>query len=173
MKKNELHTNQTGFKTPKEYFENFEDRFFERLTTESTIPETSGFKAPEMYFNRLEDTLSEKLFSNESETKVISLQFKKNYQKYIRYAVAACLVLVSSVAIYQNTKEIISIETVENSEINTFIENDLIALNNYELVNVYEEENVDITAVFEVELDESETLDYLEKTTDPYELLIE
>ena len=49
----------------------------------------------------------------------------------------------------------------------------MIALNNYDLVDVYEEENVDITTTFEVDLDETDTIDYIENTIDPYDLLTE
>ena len=172
MKKNNLHIKKTGFTTPNNYFENFEDRLFEKLAEEN-IPKTTGFQVPETYFDGLEDSLSATLFDRTEDVKVISIQRKKNFTKYIRYAAAACVAIFAGILLYMNFSTPVTMDNIVNSEINTFIENDLIALNNYEIVDVYEEENIDISTIFEVELDESETIDYLEKTTDPYEYLIE
>ncbi|WP_420574028.1 hypothetical protein [Kordia sp.] len=173
MKKKELHNNKsTGFTTPKDYFNSFEDRLFDVLKTENTIPKQEGFKVPDAYFDGLEDSLSAQLFSKEETTKVIPLQRKKNYLKYIGYAAAACVLFLGAINFFSDTTKL-TIDEVVNSEINNFIEDDLIALNNYDLINVYEEENIDITTIFEVDLNETDTIDYLENTADPYDLLDE
>jgi hypothetical protein len=176
VKNKKLHTNNSssGFTTPKDYFDTFEERLFDKLHTETVIPKAEGFKVPDTYFDGIEDTLANQLFAlEEKETKVISLNAKKNYLKYIGYAAAACVLLVGAINFFGTTSTGISIDNVVNSEINTFIENDLIAMNNYELLSVYEEENIDVAALFEVSLNETETIDYLENTADPYDLLIE
>ena len=173
MKNKELHTKKTGFTTPKEYFNSFEDRLFERMNTESVIPTKTGFQTPDAYFDSLEDKLSDTLFATEETTKVIPLQRKRSYIHYLSYAVAACIVLFIAFTFFNSETDSLTIDDVASSEINSFIENDLIALNNYDVLSVYEEENIDITSIFEVELDETETIDYLENRTDPYELLLE
>jgi len=174
VKNKKLHTDNlpSGFTTPKDYFETFEVRLFEQLHTETVIPKKEGFTTPDTYFDGLEDTLSQQLFTQE-ETKVIPLHNKKNYLKYIGYAAAACILFLGAINFFQIGKTEISIDNLVNSEINTFIENDLIALNNYELMTVFDEENIDIATLFEVTLNETETIDYLEKNVDPYDLLIE
>ena len=64
--------------------------------------------------------------------------------------------------------------TVTENDINSFIEEDLIAMNNYDLADAYEEENIDISSIIEVNLDETDTIDYLDNTTDdPYDLFVE
>ncbi|MEM6686861.1 MAG: hypothetical protein AAF617_13840, partial [Bacteroidota bacterium] len=174
VKNKDIHNKNTGFNTPKAYFDSFEDRLFERMQTASLIPKDTGFTAPDAYFDTLEDTLSKQLFDTKTETKVIPLQRKRNYINYISYAAAACFVLFLAIT-FMNTSEedTISINEVASTEINEFIENDLIALNNYELMTVYEEENIEINTIFEVDLNETETIDYLENTTDPYDLFLE
>jgi len=177
VKNNELHNNNTGFNTPKEYFNSFEDRLFERMNTKSVIPKETGFQTPDAYFDSLEDSLSKELFGTEETSKVIPLQRKRDYLKYISFSAAACILLFVAINLINIGPDInpdgLAFEKIEDSEINEFIENDLIALNNYDLVDVYEEENVDITTTFEVDLDETDTIDYIENTIDPYDLLTE
>ncbi|WP_046759061.1 hypothetical protein [Kordia jejudonensis] len=178
MKNNELHNKKIteGFSTPKDYFESFEERFFGTFEAESMFPKEEGFKTPDAYFDGLENTLADKLFAVEQkETKVISMPNRKHYLKYISYAAAACIVVLITINFFKPTDTVNGsiFDNVANSEINTFIENDLIALNNYELMTAFEEENIDVSSIFEVELNETETIDYLENNADPYDLLVE
>lgn len=178
MKKNELHNKKIteGFSTPKDYFNTFEDRLFGKLEAEAAIPKEEGFKVPDAYFDGLEDRLADKLFApSTEETKVIPLSNRKIYLKYISYAAAACIIFFGIATNIDFGGESITNPqvTIVDGDINTFIENDLIAMNNYDLVDVFEEENIDISTIFEVDLDEIETIDYLENTADPYDLLIE
>ncbi|AXG71829.1 hypothetical protein KORDIASMS9_04087 [Kordia sp. SMS9] len=173
MKNNELHNKKTGFQTPKAYFDTFEDRLFDRIKTEAVIPKETGFTTPDAYFDSLEDKLSSELFTANQETKVIPLQRKRNYIQYISYAAAACIVFFIALNFINTPEHPLTITDVASSDINTFIENDLIALNDFELINVYEEENIDLNTIFDVNLSDTETIDYLENSGDPYELLIE
>ncbi len=176
MKKNELHNKKIteGFSTPKNYFNTFEDRLFGKLEAETAIPKEKGFKVPDAYFDGLEDCLADKLFApSKEETKVIPLSNRKTYLKYVGYAAATCLLLFGISTLINPETSGISMEDIADSDINTFIENDLIALNNYELIAAFEEENIDTSSIFEVSLNETETIDYLENTADPYDLLIE
>lgn len=171
MKNKELHNKKTGFTAPKDYFNTFEDRLFDRMKTESVIPKDTGFTKPDAYFDSLEDKLSKELFGQEEAPKVIPLQRKRNYIRYMSYAAAACVLLFIAINFINVTPP--TMVEIADTEINTFIENDLIALNNYELMTVYEEENIDISTIFEVDLNETETIEYLQNEADPYELLIE
>jgi len=175
VKDKKLHINKnSGFTTPQDYFDTFEDRLFEKLQAETVIPKETGFTIPDSYFDGLEDSLANELFpSEENETKVVPLYAKKKYLKYIGYAAAACVLFLGAITFFSDSTTIISMDDVVNSEINTFIDDDLIAMNNYELMTAFEEENIDISSIFEVNLNETETIDYLENSTDPYDLLIE
>jgi len=174
VKNKKLHSNKnSGFTTPTNYFETFENRLFDKMKVETIIPKEEGFKVPDTYFDSLEDKLSAQLFSTENDTKVIPLNSRKYYLKYIGYAAAACILFLGVINFFQSEPTDTSIDSVVNSEINTFIELDLIALNNYELMSVYEEEDIDVSSIFEVTLNETETIDYLENSADPYDLLVE
>jgi len=175
VKNNDLHNKKLteGLTTPNDYFDTFEDRFFEKLQAESILPKEEGFKVPDAYFDGLEDILTDKLFpAEQEETKVIQLASRKTYLKYIGYVAAACTLLFVISNFITRTTSIDPLQ-VTSTDINTFIENDLIAINNYELATAFEEENIDISTIFEVDLNETETIDYLENTSDPYDLLIE
>jgi hypothetical protein len=176
VKNKKLHTNNlpSGFTTPKDYFDTFEDRLFDKFQAETVIPKETGFTIPDNYFDGLEDSLANELFpSEEKEKKVIPIHTKRNYLKYIGYAAAACVLFLGVINFFQSPTTEFSIDDVVNSEINTFIENDLIAMNNYELMTAFEEENIDVSSLFEVTLNETETIDYLDNIADPYDLLIE
>lgn len=176
MKNNELHNQKIteGFTTPKDYFDTFEERLFEKIETEATIPKEEGFKIPDAYFDSLEDRLAGTLFATEKEeVKVISLSNRKQYLKYISYVSAACIIIAGIIMFSFGKTNLNTNLTVTENEINTFIDNDLIAMNNYDLFAVYEEENIDISSIIEVNLDEEETIYYLENSVDPYDLLVE
>ncbi|WP_299256586.1 hypothetical protein [uncultured Aquimarina sp.] len=71
MKKNNLHNNKEGFKVPKDYFDNFEEKLLEEISKEdkdSSILSgmiSTGLKAPDDYFNTFENQLMKKLNSTE------------------------------------------------------------------------------------------------------------
>jgi hypothetical protein len=56
MTKNSLKNMETGFKVPKDYFENFEDRLLSELKLKETAS-PSGFKLPEDYFDSLDNKI--------------------------------------------------------------------------------------------------------------------
>ena len=77
MKNKELHTKKDGFNTPKDYFNSFEERLFDRINTETVIPKASGFTTPDAYFDRLEDKLSDEVFASKEQTLFIYEEFSE------------------------------------------------------------------------------------------------
>ena len=67
MEKNEP---KNGFKSPENYFEDFEDRLFNKLS-EDKLPKESGFKVPEGYFDQLDQSLILNAKNSEKKTKGI------------------------------------------------------------------------------------------------------
>ena len=49
---------ETGFKTPKNYFEKFEDKIFLKLS-EDKFPKESGFETPHLYFDNIDEKILE------------------------------------------------------------------------------------------------------------------
>lgn len=123
MKKNKLHNvKSTGFKTPDNYFESFEDKLFQRLTHKELINdiEESGYTVPKDYFDSVEDNVFSRLRSDDSP--VISLKSRKPF--YYIAGMAASLLLLFAVFIYSESSEYISAEVVEayleNRDLSTY-----------------------------------------------------
>ncbi|TBW28976.1 hypothetical protein [Gramella sp. KN1008] len=82
----------SGFKVPKDYFDNFEERMMRKLEEQEAVklPVTqSGFAVPDGYFDTLEEKILQK---TKDSTPVISI-FRKEYLFYAA-AVAAIFILM-------------------------------------------------------------------------------
>lgn len=114
MKNEKLNTiNKTGFKTPDNYFESFNERVFNKLNQKLTIEniEGSGFSIPDNYFKTVESTIL-KATQNESKTKIVSLFSRKNL--YYFSGIAASIILLFSIFVNKEETELFTAETVEN-----------------------------------------------------------
>ena len=188
MKKNKLDilkTQGTGFKTPEAYFDTLEDEVMLKLAAEKfpkkegfTVPtnylenveesvfnKLNEFKAseelkgdiPKGYFNSIEDRVFEKLKEEKiSQPKVIPLR-SRFVKILVPIAVAASLLLVFIIN-YNNDK--ITIENVASSEIDTWIEDDLITLDANQIAEVFSDVELNI----ELNNDDQELLEYLNGT---------
>ncbi len=159
MKNDKLHNiKSTGFKTPDQYFDSFEDKLFERLDQEKQIQgvDESGFKVPEGYFDTLDDQIIAKVKTEE--TPVIKLSSRKTL--YYVAGIAASLILMIAVFINSSNDEI-SVEMVETY----FQESDL---DSYELAELLMDAEIleeDFT-IIETEFDEENLESYLLENTD-------
>ncbi|WP_372756613.1 hypothetical protein [Mariniflexile sp.] len=122
MSTNKLHNiKDTGFKVPKDYFASIEDTILSEIKLQESVSKT-GYKVPENYFSTLEDKII-KAVEPKKDTKVIKLITWRK-ASYIA-AVAASLILFINIFV-NNTKETITIETVDTASIeNYFIDEDL------------------------------------------------
>ena len=68
--------NYNGFNTPKDYFEDFEERLYSKISEEN-LPKESGFKVPEGYFEQLDSEILKHVEPFIKETKVIPLFSKR------------------------------------------------------------------------------------------------
>jgi hypothetical protein len=114
MKTNKIHSiTNSGLKTPKDYFDNLEDRFMAEIKL-SEAKNNSGFKAPEGYFDSLENSILNKVSEKET-SKVIPLFNKKNLI-YIS-SIAAAVLLLFNLSIFEtntNSWDSLDADTVEN-----------------------------------------------------------
>ncbi|WP_400079683.1 hypothetical protein [Winogradskyella sp. R77965] len=128
MKKDKLYNiKSTGFKTPDNYFESFDDKLFERLPQKDSVDsvKTTGYKTPKDYFDTVEANVFSKL--SDDEKPVIKLSTRKTF--YYVAGVAASLLLLFAVFINSDTTEELSVEMVEN-----YLGNE--DLNSYELAEL-------------------------------------
>ena len=159
MKKEKLHNiKSSGFKTPENYFDSIEDKFFERLKVEESIKglNDSGFTAPEGYF----DTLEDKILSKLEDKPVVKLNSRKTL--YYITGIAASLLLLFAIFLNNNdTTQELSAEMVE-----TYFENS--DLDSYELAELLVNADIleeDFTIV-ETEYKEENLESYLLENTD-------
>ncbi len=135
MKKDKLHNiKSTGFKTPDHYFDNFEARLKNRLSSEDKIEsiETTGFNVPDNYFDTFEENILQKLSEEDGKPVVQLFNRKKIY--YIT-GIAASLILLLSLFINKGEVSEISVEMVE-----TYLENQ--DLDSYELAQLLSDADV-------------------------------
>ncbi len=159
MKKEKLHNiKSNGFKTPENYFDSIEDKFFERLKFEENIEgvNDSGFTAPEDYF----DTLEDKILSKLEDKPVVKLNSRKTL--FYIAGIAASLLLLFAIFLNNNdTTQELSAEMVE-----TYFENS--DLDSYELAELLVNADIleeDFTIV-ETEYKEENLESYLLENTD-------
>tara|TARA_Y100000815_G_scaffold187849_1_gene171474 strand:+ start:434 stop:934 length:501 start_codon:yes stop_codon:yes gene_type:complete len=128
MKKDKLHNiKSTGFKTPDNYFEDFENTFFENLESKTAIKdiEDDGFTVPKDYFNTVENDILDKI-KNEDKP-VFSLKTRKTF--FYVAGIAASLILLVAIFLNNNAEEEILVDMVES-----YLENR--SLNSYELAQL-------------------------------------
>jgi len=145
-----------GFNLPSSYFENLESHVFLKLKQDKI---TKPLKAdiPEGYFNTIEDRVFDKLKEdNLLQPKVISLR-SKFIKVFTPLAIAASLLLFFIVN-YNNNKY--DIENVTTSEIDTWIEKDLITLDANQIAEVFS----DVSLNEEINIEDEEVLEYLNGT---------
>ncbi|WP_299526804.1 hypothetical protein [Winogradskyella sp.] len=159
MKNDKLHKiKSTGFKTPDDYFESFEDKLFERLEEKATIAgiNDTGFKVPKDYFNDLDDEIISKL--NTDDKPVVKLNSRKTF--YYVAGIAASLALMLAIYINRSDEEI-SAEMVETY----FQESDL---DSYELAELLVDAEIleEDFILVEPEYNEENLESYLLENTD-------
>lgn len=195
MKRNKLQhikSSKKGFKAPKEYFDTVEDAVFTKLTAQNfskkegfTMPtsyfetvensvfnkiqkekdcQKAGFKIPKNYLDTLEDKVLTKIDNHKKEIKVIDFK-SVILKRIVPFVAAASLVLFIVINYNSNT---ISFENIASTEIEKWIENDLIILDAYEIAEVYQDTEIENQDIFA----EDELVEYL-NGTDIESLLLE
>jgi hypothetical protein len=112
VKKNKLHNiKSTGFTTPNDYFESFEDKLLYRIKSEEIKEsvEKTGFTVPKDYFIAVENSILSKVST--SDKPIVKLNTRQTF--YYIAGIAASLVLMFAIFINNGTNEELTIEMVE------------------------------------------------------------
>lgn len=127
---------KSGFKVPKGYFANFEDRIIDEIKLNNALQNSkgSGFEMPDSYLDNLEDSIMSKL--PEKETKVVSIFSKRNFT-YISGIAAAILILF---AVVMNTNGSFNIDALDEELVESYILNE--DIDTYELASLLTEEEL-------------------------------
>ena len=142
-----------GFSVPPSYLEEVENNVLKKLGKEKIQKET-GHKIPEAYFDTIEDRVIAKLKDEKPVAKVIDFR-SILLKRLIPFAAAASLLLF---LVLNSNREDISLDNVATTEIEQWIENDLIALDAYEIAEVYSDVELDNQDYF----GDEEIIDYLD-----------
>lgn len=154
----------TGFKTPQQYFDSFDDHLFNALNKKNQLKsiKRTGFEVPTNYFETFDDNLKLN-FTND--VKVVSL-FSWKKVVYIS-GIAAALVLMFSL-FYNNTNDWSKIETASIE--NYLTEEDF---SNYEIASLLTDSELSTDNFSDSEFSESSLEDYLLEHTTIEDLIID
>ena len=134
MRKNK---NITGFKTPENYFEDFDTQIFSKIDEEN-LPKSAGFKTPNGYFENFEPNVLKAIETSEKPQKVIPL-FPKKYFGYAA-AIAACLIIGFS--IFNNKTTLTNLDALQLAAIDTYIEEGNLNMDLYDLTSFIDDEDI-------------------------------
>ncbi|MBG49572.1 MAG: hypothetical protein CML05_14900 [Pseudozobellia sp.] len=156
------------FNTPKNYFEGFEEKLFEKLSSsESTLPEDDGFAIPKDYFDSFEGRLLDTLA--EEKSKVIPL--RSNYRNYYYIAASIAAILLIAIFIKLGVSDEPTFDDLANSEIDAYFENNDIGLTSYEIADVIPIDQLEVYDVMESRFVEEQMVDYLNENIEDIEAL--
>lgn len=133
MKKNKT---ITGFKTPENYFGEFEAQLFRKID-EVNLPKSAGFKVPENYFENFEEQVLISVKNSEKPSKVISL-----FPKFFGYAAAAAASLIIGFAVFNNKSNNENLDALQLATIDDYIEEGNLNLDLYDVTTFIEDEDI-------------------------------
>ncbi|MFK5982531.1 MAG: hypothetical protein QM499_06430 [Flavobacteriaceae bacterium] len=163
---NNKHKNN-GLGLPENYFENFEERLFSKIS-EDIIPKKTGFSIPEDYFNTLESNVINQINTADKEVKVISIISKKT----ILYAASIAAITILAFSIFSN-KPATTINDLDIASIENYIENGNIDLNTYELTSLLNDNDFDDLTAENEFITEEQLENYLLENIDDTSILTE
>ncbi|MBP92975.1 MAG: hypothetical protein CMC55_02525 [Flavobacteriaceae bacterium] len=116
MKNSKLHTlKKSGFKTPDNYFETFDERLLSDISLKEKS-KTSGFKVPENYFETFQVAELNNKTNKKTETRVIPLYSKKAWL-YVA-SIAAIAVLMITMPDFNKS---VNFSSLDNESIENYI----------------------------------------------------
>lgn len=124
------------FKTPQDYFSNFEARLFQKME-EERFPKSSGLKVPEAYFDNMEQRMLE-VATADDKKKVIPL-FPK---KYFGYAAAIAAIFIIGIMLFTSKSDTLTMENIQLSIVDQYIEDGNLNLDLYDLTNYLDDGDI-------------------------------
>ena len=164
MKKNQKNS---GFKTPENYFESFNNRLKEHLEDKgSVLPRRDGLKVPEEYFDSVNEKINARL--QEQPTKVIGLHTYRKYY-YAAAAIAALFILV--LGFQQIGQKELTFDTLASTDIEDYLNNTDLGLSSYEIAEVVVIDDKTINTILDEEILDENIMDYLDENVDDFDEL--
>lgn len=175
MKRKSPYHPKTGFKTPDNYFEDLEGRIMGAVVKEDVLSgrkyASPGFTVPQSYFNDLEIDILGKVSSKNRGGKVISLLNNSKY--FYAAAVAAVFIGLISTQFFNPVIEAYSIDAVELSALEEYIDEGNINLNYNEISSFMAEEGYSFDDFNTSGLSDEEVFNYLNENIEDPNLFLE
>lgn len=163
MKEKPKHT----FKTPEGYFDNFNERLLDRIAKEdSIIPKKDGFAVPEGYFDALPEKINERLFEDDNKVVRLNQSNRLRTKKFYYAAATIAAIVVLALTLKPNQGQEIDFNDLASNDISEYLEKTNIDLSTYEIAEVLPVDNITITDVTEIPLEEENILQYLDENID-------
>ena len=124
------------FKTPQDYFANFEDRLFAKIE-EDQFPKSSGFKVPEAYFDNMEHRM---LAISTADDRIKTISFYP--KKYFGYAAAFAACLILGIFAVNQKADNLTVENIHISMVDKYIEDGNLNLDLYDLTSYLEDGDI-------------------------------
>ena len=174
MKKNfKTYKNNSGFKIPSNYMQDFEAKLLNSLDIDSNLNKSQshdGFKVPEGYFDSFETEIIAKINSKNSNKKIIQLFTKKRL--YYAAAVAAIFIALISTVVFK-APQTNSINTLEYAALEDYFNEENSDLNYNELTNLIYEDGFVIESLNASNFRDDAIIEYLNENVEDSGLIIE
>ncbi|RLJ76696.1 hypothetical protein [Pedobacter alluvionis] len=107
-------TSKNNFEVPSHYFENLTEQIQTRIALSEMPKAENSFTVPENYFDKLQSRVTDRIAASEpkKEAKVIPL-WRRNI---VKYASAACFLLMASFSIYFYQNSTNTVQQVQSAE---------------------------------------------------------
>ncbi len=149
---------EDGFKTPDGYFEGLARNIMDRMEEQDPkLPKTEGFKVPDGYF----DKVGEKILSQKKETKVVRLY---PYRKWLYTAASIAAVILIVIGLQWQGDQNLSFNDIANMELEAYFDDHATGISSYELAEVLELEELEVSDILEEDWSEENIVDYLDDT---------
>lgn len=158
MKNND---NTNPFKTPKGYFDSFQDKLMGKLSNEESglidllQNKDDGFTVPKVYFDGLQENINKRI---NNDVKVIPINSFRNYLMGAASVAAVALVLLG---FFWNTTDQINFADLANSDIESYFENNDFELTSYEIAEEISVDELVMGDFLETRFDDEHIVDYI------------
>lgn len=175
MKRKSPYHLKNGFKTPDNYFEDLEARVMGAVVEENVLPDLkynhAGFNVPDAYFDNVEIDILARVNSEKEGGKLITLFNTSKY--YYAAAVAAVFIGIVSTLLFNPVMDELSIDAVELSALEDYIDEGNINLNFNEISAFMAEEGYSFDEFNTSGLSDEEVFNYLNENIEDPNLLLE
>jgi len=197
MNKNNKHI-KTGFKTPDNYFNNFDKKVLKQLSieeSESILPLETGFSTPDNYFDNFEEKLSHKISIEENTQKQTGFVAPENYfdnldneilnkitttetkviklfskKQFLYIASIAAILVLSFFILNPSNSNSPTFDDIEYAAFEEYLNTEDLDISALELADLYEIETNELDNISFLSIEDENILDYLseETTSDDY-----